>query len=547
MVMCRVGRCFVLRLLGLIDKGSSRLAVEGSVRFKLNWLARCFGEPLSRSHVVGPEPHRVTLATSQSQVKQGCELSGEVHIAPHILRLRSAMTAQPLRPPIPPYLQVGAKAASTAQSSQLQATASSTPAASRSASQARPTRVRQNETRIDTTSEAATLSLIRRVLSPDASHGAEQRETPRPIEDLLPPLTSFNEVDVQLYAIIAIVLRDCVYAWYSKITPDHVFVEEVVQIIAHCSRALEQRLRRTDVDELILDEIPALLEQHVQKYQVARQLQPLSAYGSTLEVVYHELNPHPALSPPPDSAETDTDHEQLHDEALYRQLLAQGALAVLLPTEDLDNACLRTLVGDIIADLMLGQGVSDRACEGWFVHDAIKKVADIVKARLEPKATGEEIEVETRGRLEKFGLLSSRDESQKSHSSTTHQSSLASLFWRILQSVYLMSLAVRFTFVGMSQARYRTPRSKHHQSSSLSEETGKVAPLPSTPGSSSATNATAESMTRPIMEYRIFAFISTLLDLSTRMPWLAGLLSICQHFTITGPGHIGRTDAMLDK
>jgi hypothetical protein len=106
--------------------------------------------------------------------------------------------------------------------------------------------------------------LIRRVLSPQNGHASDPRATPRPIEDLLPPLTSFNEVDIQLYAIIAIVLKDFVYAWYARITPDHVFVEEVIQIIAHTTRALEQRLRRIDLEGLVLDEIPALLVAHVQ-------------------------------------------------------------------------------------------------------------------------------------------------------------------------------------------------------------------------------------------------------------------------------------------
>lgn len=174
------------------------------------------------------------------------------------------MTTQPLRPPIPLHLQPSAKASSTAQSTNLSAVASSTPTSSRSPSQVRPLKQRHNAPKADFTSENATLSLIRRVLSPQNGHASEQRATPRPTEDLLPPLTSFNEVDVQLYAIIAIVLKDFVYAWYAKITPDHVFVEEVIHIIAHTTRALEQRLRRIDIDCLVLDEIPAIVIAHIQ-------------------------------------------------------------------------------------------------------------------------------------------------------------------------------------------------------------------------------------------------------------------------------------------
>ena len=70
-------------------------------------------------------------------------------------------------------------------------------------------------------------------------------------------------MDLQLYAFIAIIIREFVYTWYAKITPDQTFVEEVVKIIAHCTRGLEQRLRKVDLESLILDELPELLDTHV--------------------------------------------------------------------------------------------------------------------------------------------------------------------------------------------------------------------------------------------------------------------------------------------
>ena len=213
----------------------------------------------------------------------------------------------------------------------------------------------------------------------------------------------------------------------------------------------------------------------------------------------------------------------------------------LLPTEDLDNTCLRTLVGDIVADLILGQGISAKACEGWFVHNAMTKVAEVIRAHLKPKATGEEIEVEARSRLERFGLLSSKDEKEQLHSPTKHQSLLGALFWRILQYGYLLSLFIRFVLSGLSQARYLPPRSRSGLSPDYVTK-GEVASK-----SPSASSASLGSTHRPIVAYRLFTLISTLLDLSTRMPWLTGLLSICQHFTISGPGRFGRTDSLLDK
>lgn len=113
----------------------------------------------------------------------------------------------------------------------------------------------------DATSDQVTLNLIRRTLC--AHLGDKGRSTPAPIDELLPPLTSSNEVDLQLYALITIIIREFVQTWYNKITHDQVFVEEVVKIIAHCTRALEQRLRNVDLESLVLDELPELLDVHI--------------------------------------------------------------------------------------------------------------------------------------------------------------------------------------------------------------------------------------------------------------------------------------------
>jgi hypothetical protein len=118
----------------------------------------------------------------------------------------------------------------------------------------------------DTTSDRATAALVRRTLCSHnvlLGNGEKGRSTPRPIEEVLPPLTSSNEVDLQLYGIISVIIKEFVQTWYSKITPDHVFVNEVIQIIAHCTRALEQRLRIVDLEAMLLDEIPELLESHI--------------------------------------------------------------------------------------------------------------------------------------------------------------------------------------------------------------------------------------------------------------------------------------------
>lgn len=76
-------------------------------------------------------------------------------------------------------------------------------------------------------------------------------------------MTSSNEVDLHIYGLVAVIMREFVYAWYSKITPDQVFVDEIIKVIAHVTRGLEQRIRKVDLEALIFDELPELLEAHI--------------------------------------------------------------------------------------------------------------------------------------------------------------------------------------------------------------------------------------------------------------------------------------------
>lgn len=113
----------------------------------------------------------------------------------------------------------------------------------------------------DPLSDRATLNLIRRTLCPQHL-GDKGRDAQPTIQELLPPLTSRNDVDLQLYAFLAIIMREFVQSWYSKITTDETFVPEILRIIAHCTTALEQRFRNLDLESLLLDEIPELLDRH---------------------------------------------------------------------------------------------------------------------------------------------------------------------------------------------------------------------------------------------------------------------------------------------
>ncbi|OJI90314.1 hypothetical protein ASPTUDRAFT_112249 [Aspergillus tubingensis CBS 134.48] len=412
------------------------------------------------------------------------------------------MTSDPLRPGLHPLSHL--KAGPTTSSSKSTAVPSSPTLKSFTQTPTRPQPVKHasREDPVNATSDKATIALIRRVLCPQAgNHGGAT--TPQPPEDLLPPLTSSNEVDRQLYALIAIIVKEFVYTWYSKITSDQVLVNELLQVIAHCTRALEQRLRETDVAQLFLDEIPALVEKHIT-----------------------------CLSPIPDPSDAQAVAQQRENESIYRQLLVHGMLAVLLPTEDLENASLRTLLGDILADLVLGNAVAGKISEGWFLWDSITKVVDRV-GRNEQEEDAATATMRQRSRLHKYGLLS-QEAFTEGHSSSQVQVPVPDWIWQALQYAYMIYVTLRFIVIGLFRVASAPP------------VTASLTPCPPTSNADGPPSC-ATSKKRPVLDYRLYGMVSQVMDVPQRMPWLCGMLALIQYLILAGPGKLGDTDSVLDR
>lgn len=221
---------------------------------------------------------------------------------------------------------------------------------------------------------------------------------------------------------------------------------------------------------------------------------------------------------------------------------------MLLPTEDLANACLRVLVSDIISDLILGQALAQKVCEPWFLHGTVSKIVELVTSRPRLAVDGKKI-LQPDGRqsrLEKFGLLSSHTPAGKNNSPTQHQSSLSAWFWRLLQYAFIAYQSARFILFGLVHAHHLPRRSRHQQHDAPGSTDSPS--LPQSPVSSTKHRSDPDARSpRAVINYRLFSCMSTLLDLTIRMPWLASSLGFCQHILGTGPGRYGAANSTLDK
>ncbi|KAI1212974.1 PXA domain-containing protein [Annulohypoxylon truncatum] len=386
----------------------------------------------------------------------------------------------------------------------------------------------------DFLSDKATAAFIRRVLC--AQHLADRgRSTPAPIQDLLPPLTSRNDVDLQLYALIAVIIKEFVQNWYARITPDETFVSEIVHIIAHCTRALEERLRNVDLESLLFDELPELLDAHIRAYRLAKSSVARPPVEANPREIYHSLWPLPALSPVPKS-ESGSAQVQASNESEYRQLLVQGVLALLLPTEDLENECLTALVGQILSELVIGNLIVNKLSEPWLIWEILIMLTRLVRTKGAVKAS------EPRDITPSINLKADAGIVPPTTSKTSLH--IQESFWTVIQWGFTIVNSIRLMISTLMLSRSLPPRS-----------TPSFVRLAKTPfdGDEESYHPPAASETPsqpvkiPIADFKIWSCAGNLLEIDARMPWMSGAFSMIQWGAIRGPGNLAGFDGMIDR
>lgn len=250
--------------------------------------------------------------------------------------------------------------------------------------------------------------------------------------------------------------------------------------------------------------------------------------------------------------ETDPDSviEQERNEEVWRQLLVQGVLAVLLPTEDLENGCLRALIGEILSELIVRAALSDRICESWMLWEIITRIIEITRPRSATAAVAESgAPTGSASRLEQFGLLANVDDElidqdlkskidhgRASAESRSTRASISGLFWAVVQHAYLAFAALRTVLVALASSPSLPQRSKTWPVGVFS--------LADSDRQGSNLNPGMSRTPRPLVSVAVWQTSARLVELDLRMPWLAGLFSLIHRTLVGGPG---RVDGGLDR
>lgn len=244
--------------------------------------------------------------------------------------------------------------------------------------------------------------------------------------------------------------------------------------------------------------------------------------------IYHALCPLPQLSPIPDPENPDTIFKQAENEVAYRQLLVQGVLAVLLPTEDLENECLTSLVGEILSEMIIGGVVAKKVSEPWMIWTGLTILSDVLQRK----------QKDARG---------SRMTRRNSVGHGAKGMSIPRLFWSLVHYLFAFTTFVRVFVMTLATSRSIPSRGRSLRLS-FNESTRHIDGSESTKmGARSSAELSSEAAKTPVLAFSMWSTVSNWLEMDKRMPWLCGNLSMLQWLAIAGPGRVACFDGVVDR
>jgi hypothetical protein len=178
-------------------------------------------------------------------------------------------------------------------------------------------------------------------------------------------------VDIEMYALIGLLLRNFVNKWFKNMTDDGEFVNQLINVIAQLSREIERRLKQFDVARLLLDDVPLLLDVHLLGYRkVTRELGSSFLQFDTIDSAFDHVCPHRAL--------------QDENSELYLKVLARNVLEKLLPRDESRSRLATKFLNALMGDLLF-ETIADKLSQPYEIFEIITMACQVLLQEDEPK------------------------------------------------------------------------------------------------------------------------------------------------------------------
>lgn len=213
---------------------------------------------------------------------------------------------------------------------------------------------------------------------------------------------------------------------------------------------------------------------------------------------------------------------------------------MLLPTEDLENECLTSLVGQILSELVIGNLVAGKLSEPWLVWELLIMVTRLIRKKNSSDEPGI-LPGQTTMAQDPNGIDGSAVKRPLPWSPQQ-------IFWSFVQWIFLMAGAIRLIISIGALSRSLPPR-RHPSAVRLAEATDHDTQQTKSQFLSLDTGADTHTQPAriPIIEFHIWRCIGDILEVEARMPWLRATLSMVQWIALKGPGGVGALNRTLDR
>lgn len=206
--------------------------------------------------------------------------------------------------------------------------------------------------------------------------------------------------------------------------------------------------------------------------------------------------------------------------------------------------------------MILGNGINDKACEGWLLWEGITKVAEVLQdgsKEVDSRSNDARLD-QSLSPLERFGLLShaavepggsAGPPLPNGRGREKAPMTVSSTFWAVVQYAFLACTAMRAVIVALATSSSLPPRSVTGASGQSPVEANHQSqpPQPEDP----ASRRQLASTKRPVVSMKLWSCASKLVELDSSMPWLAGVMSMLRWGALAGPGRVGDNDGVLDR
>ncbi|OWB54879.1 hypothetical protein B5S28_g739 [[Candida] boidinii] len=351
----------------------------------------------------------------------------------------------------------------------------------------------------------------------------------------LPALTSSTNVDMELYAFIGLLLQQFVFSWYSRISFDYKgeFSNELIGVVAHMTRNIQQRIRAVDWGVLLFDKYPVIFMRHMNAIRLAKE-EVGSRFSDDFDddpekefvsrFIAH--NPHFAMTLDDYELTKDLrlpqDREKLESiltkEKQYSRLLTSVVVSMLLPMEELDSELTKSILVSILNDLVL-KNLIESLTDGFMIWSIVGSIMHKVATKNANKETDEKSK-------EDNTVDNPEKESKKNEATSTSTSETSSTDINKEQSGTKTPDSPSSAILDLKTKVYAKIVTVCRICGDFIAYTTSASIFNKSKYSTANKNSNSNKAEIDVLHFSIFAFLAELFSLATRIPFLFTIVEI---------------------